>query len=224
MTAYNNLKSIVQVIINKLVDKVILIGLAAIAILLLGWWGLNLLPHPISITTTAEVRNLIISGVHNLSEFNTASTDSKATIVVEQDKKIFGIPIGNTNLVYEGVATINAGIDIKELEVVKLDNEKQFIHISLPAPYINGVNLNVNRSSILANYRRWFGDKVDTELYDQAQKKALFKIREEACANHILEEANNNAEVLINNIFTKAGFKTIKIDTQAPQSNACSVA
>jgi Protein of unknown function (DUF4230) len=224
MTTYNNLKPIVQGFIDKLVDKLILIGLAAIAILLLGWWGLNLLPQPVTVNTTADVTSLIISGVRNLSDFNTASTNSKATIVVEQDKKIFGVPIGNTNLVYEGVATISAGIDIKELKVVKLDNAQHFIQISLPSPYINEVNLNVNRSSILANYRQWFGDKVDTELYEIAQKKVTLKIKEEACANNILEEANNNAKVLVNNIFTKAGFKTIQIDTQAPQSNACSVA
>jgi len=55
-------------------------------------------------------------------------------------------------------------------------------------------------------------------------REASLKIREEACANHILEETNSNAEVLINDILSKAGFKTIQIDTQAPQSNACSVA
>ncbi|PLZ97275.1 hypothetical protein CEN50_15680 [Fischerella thermalis CCMEE 5268] len=74
---------------------------------------------------------------------------------------MFGVPIGNTNLVYEGVGTIRAGIDLKQLKVVKLDNTQHFIHVSLPSPYINEVDLNVNRSSILANYRNWFGDKVD---------------------------------------------------------------
>ncbi|MBD2207624.1 DUF4230 domain-containing protein [Calothrix sp. FACHB-1219] len=69
-----------------------------------------------------------------------------------------------------------------------------------------------------------FGDKADTELYEQAQYQAIAKIKEEACANHILEAANNNAEVLINNLLSKAGFNTIQIDTQAPLPNACSVA
>lgn len=226
MTTYNNSKPTIQGIINKLVDKLIFIGLAAIAVLLLSWWGLNSLPQPVTVNTTANVRNLITSRLHNISKFNNASTNNKAKVVFDQYKKIFGVPIENTNLVYEGIATISAGIDIKELKVIELDNNQQFIHILLPFFYINEVRLNVNRSSILSNYSEWFGEKVDTELHDLAQNKAILKIKEEACANYILilEETNNNAEVLVKNIFTKAGFKTIQIDTQAPQSNACSVA
>lgn len=225
MTASNSLKQNVQVIINKLVDKIAWIILAAITSLLVCWGTFYFFSHhAITITTTADVRNLIISGVHNLSELNTVSTDSKATIVVKQDKKIFGIPVGDTNLIYEGVGTIRAGIDLKQLKILELDNNQSFIQVLLPSPYINDVSLNVNRSSILADYRNWFGAKAGAELYDKAQNQAIAKIKEEACANNILEQANSNAEVLINDILTKAGFQKIQIDTQTPESNACSIA
>lgn len=224
MTAFSSLKQTLKGTVNRAVDKVIWIGLAAIATVLIAVAGFNFFTtHALSITTTNQVKDIIVGGVQNASDFTTATTKSKATIVTKQDKKVFGIPVGDTNLVYEGVGTIRAGIDLTKLEVLELDVPQRRIHIQLPPPYINEVSLKVDESSILANYRNWFGPKAGAELYEQAQKEARAKIKEEACANDILKAANSTAEQSINTILAKAGFKEIQIDTQQPQPNACSV-
>jgi Protein of unknown function (DUF4230) len=225
VTAFSSLKQMIKGTVDRSVDKVIRIGLAVIAAVLVAVAGFNFLTtHAISITTTSQVKDLIVGGVKNASDFTTATIKSKASIVAKQDKIIFRVPVGNTNLVYEGVGTIRAGIDLTTLEVLELDAPQARIHIQLPPPYINEVSLQVDESRILANYRNWFGPKAGAELYDQAQKEARAKIKEEACANDILKAANSNAEQSINTILTKAGFKEIQIDTQQPQPNACFVA
>ncbi|HAZ44192.1 MAG TPA: hypothetical protein DCZ55_06845, partial [Cyanobacteria bacterium UBA11371] len=60
--------------------------------------------------TSVEIRNIIIGGNQDKNELTTATMSTKATIHVSQDRKISRLPIGNTNLVYEGVGTVEAGI------------------------------------------------------------------------------------------------------------------
>ena len=225
MTASQTLKSTIE-LIGKLIGNQVLLIILIVAIALpAGWLGIKAinLPHPTAIANTAEVKSLIISGVSNLSELATATTNTKSTIMVTQEKKIFGIPVGDTNLIYEGAGTIRAGIDLTHLQVLEQNDTEHRIKISLPSAYISEVNLDPNRSGILADYRHWFGSKAGADLYDQAQKKAIAAIKQEACANNILSAASNNAEKLIADILTKAGFESIQFETQPPDPNACSV-
>jgi len=225
MTASQSLKSTIEFISKLIANKVILIVLIAAIALPTGWLAIKAinLSHPIVTVNTAEVKSLIISGVHNLSELATATTNSKSTIVLTQPNKIFGIPIGDTNLVYEGSGKIRAGIDLTNLQVLELDNTKHQIKISLPSAYISEVSLDSNLSGILGDYPQWFGSKAGADLYDQAQKKAIAAIKQEACANNILSAASKNAEKLIADILNKAGFESIQFETQPPDPNACSV-
>ena len=85
--------------------------------------------HPRVITTTSQVKDIIVGGVQNASDFTTATIKSKASIVVKQDQTILKIPVGNTNLVYQGAGTIRAGIDLTKLEVLELDSSQGRIHI-----------------------------------------------------------------------------------------------
>jgi hypothetical protein len=225
MTASQTLKSTIESIGKLIANKVILIVLIAAIALPTGWLAIKAinLSHPAVVVNTADVKDIIISGVHNLSELATATTNTKSTIVVRQEKKIFGIPVGDTNLIYEGAGTIRAGIDLTHLQVLEQNDTEHRIKISLPSAYISEVNLDPNRSGILADYRHWFGSKAGADLYDQAQKKAIAAIKQEACANNILSAASKNAEKLIADILTKAGFESIQFETQPPDPNACSV-
>ncbi len=156
-----------------------------------------------------------------MSEFTTARTDISASVSITESAKFLGIPIGDTNLVYEGVSTVRAGIDIKQLELVEVNNSEHKIYILMPPPKITEVFLDVNHSSTLADYRNWFEPKSGGKLYDQAQGEAMAKIRQKSCANHILDAANANAKQLIESILTKVGFTIVEIDTQTSQGDSC---
>lgn len=172
------------------------------------------MPHWSATTTTADVRNLIIGGLHNASELTTVSSSGKATIVINQQKKVLGIPIGDTHLVYEGVGTIRAGIDLTQLEVTEVDINQHKIHIILPPPSLSDIGLDVGHSSTLAAYRRWLAPNVSPEMQEQAQRQAIAELKAQAQTHQILEAANSNAKQLIETVLTKAGFQTIAIETQ----------
>ncbi|GAP97907.1 DUF4230 domain-containing protein [Leptolyngbya sp. NIES-2104] len=189
--------------------------LSAIAPLLLIVF--MLLHHTSS--STIEVRNLIFSGLKNADQLTAVTIDAKATIRVEKPSEVFGVKIGQTNFVYEGVSQIQAGINLKQLQVKSVSPGK--VHLVLPAPYIRDIGLNVGRSTILANYKEWIAPKATPELQEEAQLKAIAAIRQEACDSNILEAANTSAKQLLTEILTKLKYTTIEIETQLPTDRTC---
>lgn len=222
MTSFSSLKQSMQGVIGNLANRALTVGLIAIAILSVLWAGFHFfVPNLYGVKTTSEVRNLIISGVHNETELTTASTTIKATVVIQQVAKVLGLPIGETNLVYEGIGTVRSGLNLSKLEVTDLMPEQKTVHILLPAPTISEVSLDVTRSSTLANYRKWFGPKSGAAIYEEAQREVIAKIKQQACANQLLEVANSNAVQLIKNILSKVNFEEVVVETQAPARDVC---
>jgi len=186
-----------------------LVGFAVLAMLLFSLF------RPAQVVTTESVRNLIFSGVENASEFVAATTDSYATVKVDEVAKKLGIPIGKTTLIYEGVGTVQAGFNLKELVVSDLDFKNRTITAELPAPRILNINLDIARSSKIDDYRSWFGPAVTAELYEEAQREALAIIREKACSGNLFKAASSSAKEQVRTILSKAGFNTVTVEVES---------
>ena len=229
MTSFTGLKQTAQGITSFVADKAISTGIAVIAVLLALSLSFNYLSsHFWAPKTTIDVRNIIISGVKNVHELTTATMDIKESVVMDKEAQFFGIPVGNTHLVYEGVGRVQAGLNLDKLQVIgevsdKSNKNQKPIQLLLPAPAITAVDLDVNHSSTLANYSEWFGEKAGVDLYAKAQQKAIDLIRAEACANQILDAANNNAAIIIQDILTKVGVENFEIKTQTSAANSCPI-
>jgi len=185
-----------------------LVGFAVLAMLLFSLF------RPAQVVTTESVRNLIFSGVENASEFVAATTDGYATVKVDEVAKKLGIPIGKTTLIYEGVGTVQAGFNLKELVVSDLDFKNRTITAELPAPRILNINLDIARSSKIDDYRSWFGPAVTAELYEEAQREALAIIREKACSGNLFKAASSSAKEQVRTILSKAGFNTVTVEVE----------
>jgi hypothetical protein len=73
----------------------------------------------------------------------------------------------------------------------------------------------------LAHYREWFGEKAGAAIYEEAQRQAQSHIKAQACANHILEVASNNAKQQFKDILAKVQFENAVIHIQQPTNDAC---
>ena len=82
-------------------------------------------------------------------------------------------------------------------------------------------SLDVKRSNVLDRRKDWFGPNVETELHARAQRKALQQIEAEACQKGLFEQANTQAEELVEQILTAARYREIAIDTQSPAAGTC---
>jgi hypothetical protein len=199
-----------------------LLGVISLLVLLI-WGGLQIwqMQRVGQPAIASEVRSLIISGFSDRSELATVKMATKATVVTHQERQLRGLKVGDTHVVYEGVGTVQAGLDIQQIQVESLDRTQGRIRVVLPPPYITDIALDINRSSTLAHYRQWFGPNVELELQEQAQADALRQIKAEACKSDILIRANQKAKQLIEEILSKGGFTQITIETQIPVGEAC---
>ncbi len=222
MTSGSNVQKSGQTAIGKLRRRTSALLVGA-AILVLGWYGYQQISDRIwaPAAATVEVRTLISGQLQNMTELTTAKMSSKATVVVSQARKLGDFSLGDTNLVYEGVGDVQAGIDLMQLQAKQVEPEQRRIHILLPPPQITNVGLNVQRSSVLANYKRWFGPNVELELQDQAQREALKQIRATACNQQLIDTTNTNAKQLVERILQTAGYQEVMIETQSPQTDNC---
>lgn len=175
-------------------------------------------PHP---TATVEIKSILISGLKDMAELNTATLETKTIVTTSQTRMVSRWSVGDTNLVYEGVGKVQAAIDMSKLEAKEVDMDNRQVHILLPPPHIVDTSLDVKNSSVVASYRNWWGPSVEAELQTEAQQKALKAITAEACANHLLDVANKNAKQIVEKVLQTAGFEKIIVETQNPTSGTC---
>ncbi len=208
-----------RTIASRMLEKLGWKVTATIAISLLSLFSMPFLIH--SNPSIVEVRSLIFAGLQNVDELTTVTMDAKATVKLEKPNEILGWQVGQTNFVYEGVSKVQAGINLKQLQVKSVSSDRRKVHLVLPAPYLRDLGLDVGRSTILADYRQWFASKATPELQEEAQIKAMAAIQQKACEGDILETANRSATALLTGVLTKVGFTKIQIDTQSSQTSAC---
>lgn len=182
--------------------------------LLLGGVGYYQFQTQRPAATSVEIRALISQQLQNKSELTTAQQTTTATVVVSQSRDWGGFNWGDTNLVYQGIGDVQAGIDLRKLEAKQVDWGQRRIHILLPPPQITHVSLDVQKSSVLANYRRWFGPDAELELQQTAQREALKQITATACRQDLFTTTNTNAKQLVNTILQTAGYQQVIVETQ----------
>jgi hypothetical protein len=178
----------------------------------------------ISISTSdREVINLISSNLETQNDLVTVSMSTKATVKVSQNQTIADrVNIGQENLIYEGVGTVQAGIDLTQLETKKIDKQHRKIHLILPPAKLINVFLNVGDSRVIDRYSQWFAPE-GKNLEDDAQEQALNLIKAEACNKKILEAATNNAKEQIKGILTKAGYEEITLENKFLKGDSCKI-
>lgn len=172
-------------------------------------------------TASVEITSILINGLKDMAELHTATLETKTTVTTSQKRMVSRWSVGDTNLVYEGVGKVQAAIDMKKLEAKEVDMDNHKIHILLPPPHIVDISLDVKNSQVIASYRRRFGPSVEAELQTEAQQKALKAINAEACANNLLDIANNNAKQIVEEVLRTSGFEKIIVETQNPKSGTC---
>lgn len=204
-------------------DKIKVILVSATAILLIWFLMINpfLSSLYISKTTTVDVKNLIFSQLQGTNNLVTMTLSSKGTVKTKTENKFYHLYLGDTNLIYEGIGEIQAGIDLNKLEVRVRDDVNHTIFVRLPEAKLINVFLDLDKSQTVYTDTNWFGPKNYLELQNEAQKKSLLLIQREACQEKILEKANEQAKTTLTSILKKVGFEKIEFETSKSNNSQC---
>jgi hypothetical protein len=207
-------------------------GVVLIALLFgIGMWrsgtrfyeGINAIFNAPPAKPQVDVRSIVVSQVRGASELTTAVFTMEAVVPTRQERKIGQYTLGATTLLYIAYGEVRAGVDLKDLKADNVTIVNDTIQLQLPPPRILDSKIDVNRSSVYDYDRGFLGLGPDTapQLQTLAQQETLKKIKDAACRENLLAQANDRAELVVEKLLNTAGYKQVVVKTQSPPPGAC---
>ncbi|MGI0483058.1 DUF4230 domain-containing protein [Geminocystis sp. CENA526] len=172
----------------------------------------NIFRHEV---TTAKVNNpyIILQQIQMVSELTTSVFTMDSIVPTSSSRKIGNWVVGETNLLYVARGEVKAGLDLSMITVDDVSIDRDKIKITLPPAQILDEKIDVNQSQVY-HYDRGFlnlGPDVAPELHTKAQQETLTKIRQTACQQKILDQANEKAVILMTQLMKNSGFATVEV-------------
>lgn len=171
-----------------------------------------------------ETRSVVIQQIRQASELTTAVFTMEAVVPAQQDAAIAGMVIGTTKLLYIARGEVRAGVDLSALAPENVQVSGDTIRLRLPAPKILDQKIDIARSTVY-DYNRGplgLGPDVAPNLQKLAQEEALKKIQLAACADGILEKANDRAKLAVSQLIRISGIKEVVVESQPVTAQQCS--
>ncbi|MGG6293521.1 DUF4230 domain-containing protein [Leptolyngbya sp. AN02str] len=170
-----------------------------------------------------DIQALIIQQVRGASELTTAVYTMQAVVPAKRDRTLAGYTIGTTTLLYIAHGEVRAGVDLAQLTRNDVERVGDRLVLRLPAAKILDSKIDVNRSRVY-DYDRGFlglGPDVAPELHQLAQQQTLATVVQAACADGILQQANQRAELAVRQLLTTAGQANVVVEANPSQSAEC---
>lgn len=208
-------------------------AVAAGALLLVGAWhsSSNFFGYVSSLVNQpqpepkVDMRSTVVQQIRNASELTTAVYAMETVVPTKRDRTIGGYVIGTTTLLYIAYGEVRAGVDLSTLQASDLQITGDQLSLRLPPPKILDSKIDVTRSRVY-DYDRGFlglGPDAASELQDLAQRKTLERIVSGACTGGLLQTASDRAKLVISQLLTTSGYKSISVETQPPLPGTCPV-
>ncbi|MGF1570478.1 MAG: DUF4230 domain-containing protein [Nodosilinea sp.] len=222
---------LVRLLANAVLGGAVMVGLVAGV----GVWrsgnrfleGARMMLTPAPQEPRVDVRTIVVQQLRGASELTTAIFAMEAVVPARSDRSLAGYVIGSTNLLYIAYGEVRAGVDLSQISVadVQMDGAEgeTAIQVTLPPPKILDRKLDLSQSQVYDYNRGFLGLGPDNapDLQELAQQEALTKLEAAACTQGLLEEANRRAELTVSQLLSTAGFKTVTVTTQPPDSSVC---
>jgi hypothetical protein len=184
--------------------RLILLGLACLAILAVGLWlgaTINRLWRPGQ--TGFYNTTTVLRQVQTLSQLVTVKYVMEKVVVYE-DVKWF--PGGDNRVILIAHGIVKAGVDLQRLEAGDIELSGPKLRIKLPSPQITDSYLDDSRTQV---FERSTGllRTFDKDLEQTARAIAVDDIRRAARYAGILKDADERAQTQIRVLFQQAGLE-----------------
>jgi hypothetical protein len=158
---------------------------------------------------------VVVRQLREASELTTAVFTLETVVEESLDRRIAGLTIGRTELLYVAHGTVRAGVDLDKLADDDVVVDDRAVFVRLPAPGIHDAKIDVGRSYVYDIDRSLFGP-ADPDLQTRAERFALSKVLAAACEENILGQANERASIAVRALLGAAGFSEVSVEIQAP--------
>ena len=167
--------------------------------------------------------HILIQQIQGLSELTTTVFVMDAIAPTSSQRKLGEWVIGETSLLYIARGEVKAGLDLSKITTDNVKINEDSITIELPPPEILDSKIDVTKSQVY-DYDRGFlnlGPDNAPELQSEAQKQTLDKIKQTACNENILDQANERAIVVVSQLMKTAGYKEVIVKPSSVEKQGC---
>lgn len=199
---------------------VLLIGIGVIR----GWSGwLPELRNPFAEQTTDRSQPVVLQSIQDLSRFTAASGNFEVVIDVEQDHRFIPDFLLRERTLFVAAGTVDAYVEFGGLaqDALVVDEERDAVRVTLPAPELGQPNLDLERSHVFAEERGVVNRVQDFFDDDPASVQAVMRLAEQrigeaAEGSGLRERAEENTRKLLEGMLGSLGFQTVTVSFQAP--------
>lgn len=166
-------------------------------------------------TTSVDLSHAaVIQQMRGLQRLETASFTIEKIIEAGTDGNVFQEILYGDRILLIAHGRVIAGFDLSKLKDEDVVVRGAQLQLHLPAPEILVTALDNQQTQV---YDRRLGvlSKGDKDLESQAREQAELAIRHAACDGLILEQASEQAEKQLRQLFTAVGFTDVEITIPA---------
>jgi hypothetical protein len=143
----------------------------------------------------------------DLQELGTSEYVLNKIIIAEDDQ---WYTVGDRKVVITMTATVKAGVDFSEIELIEIDKESKLIKLQIPKSKI--ILLDIKPEDIkydfvkISSTRFEFSNKELNDIQILGEKSIKEKIKD----LNILEDSDKNAQLFLKNWLNSMGFNQVK--------------
>lgn len=154
--------------------------------------------------------------VRDLLELHTYEHVYRDIVYFGEERSFLFFRTMDRRLLFSVNFRVRAGIDLSTgLRLIPDATDPTRLYVRLPAPRI--LLVDADESSIRQYFVREQGGRITWLEYADQLERAGERIREEAIARGILDQAERNAVRVLENFLALAGFTAVEFDVAAPE-------
>jgi hypothetical protein len=195
----------------------VVLGVAAAAVVvvvnLLGGFG-DFIGNPFRSERRERVDPAVLTALRDADELRAATAELEVIVEVEDDTRFLPDVLSGQQATFLAVGTVDATVDLGAA-VVKRSNDGALV-IRLPAPTIDGVHVDSERSRVLDRDRGLFDRVGDVFTDDPDDDRDLYllaedQLRRAAGQGDLLDAAETSARRTVVNLLAGAGATDLRV-------------
>lgn len=141
-----------------------------------------------------------------------ATAEYVFTKTLQASDELTWYKIGDRKLLINVRAGVKAGVDLSQLKVSDIDVEGRSITLNMPPAIILDINIKPEDVQVAYQQTGFFRDKFSPTEVNEVMRVGEQQIRQAATQTDILQQAGNNAALLIDKALRQLGYETITLE------------
>ena len=192
----------------------------------LGLRAADLLPgfdNPFADKTTDRSQPVLLRSMRDLSRYVAADGTFQVIVDLQEHKENVPDFLVNRRTLFVGTGTVEEYVEFGALaeDALEVDNEKNTVQITLPAPQQSTASLDMQKSYVVAEERGLLTRIGDAFRSDPGKQQRVYqlaqqRITEAARGSGLDQRAKDNTQRMLESLFTRLGYTSVTVTFASP--------